>query len=92
MAVENGHLEVVDLLLSKGAKVDEVSKFMRYMYTTTLCHVASYIVNIIIFNDKILKGANSEIIYISCSYYQHGLFSIDYTHHYIKHCLAILFI
>ena len=36
MAVENGHLEVVDLLLSKGAKVDEVSKFMWYMHTTSV--------------------------------------------------------
>ena len=67
MAIENGHLEVVDLLLSKGAKVDEVSKFMWYMYTTTLCHVASYIVNKVIFNDKILKSADSEIIYIICT-------------------------
>ena len=67
MAVENGHLEVVDLLLSKGAKVDEVSKFMRYMHTTTLRHVASYIVNKVIFNDNILKSADSEIIFIICT-------------------------
>ena len=67
MAVENGHLDVVDLLLSKGAKVDEVSKFMWYMHTTTLCHVTSYIVNKVIFNDKILKSADSEIIYIICT-------------------------
>ena len=52
MAVENGHLEVVDLLLSKGAKVDGVSKFMQYMHTTTLCHVASYIINKVILMTK----------------------------------------
>ena len=64
MVVENGHLEVVDLLLSKGAKVDEVSKFMQYMHTTTLCHLASYIVNKVIFHDKLLKSADSEKIYV----------------------------
>ena len=48
MAVKNDHLQVVNLLLSKGAKADEVSMYVHavaiWTYVATLYHVSMYMV------------------------------------------------
>ena len=43
MAVTNGHLQVVDLLLSKGAKADEVSMYVHSVTICTQLHYTMYL-------------------------------------------------